>query len=121
MRFNISLDDELASDVDDFCKAYHYDRSSLIAEGLRKILYFYDNITRNHKNPKEEVEKTLGKLEKSEIVRWCETHYEKGKAYPCKLITWEDEDGNTVIDKKYACPTCLAKYEGMGRGKVTYL
>lgn len=69
----------------------------------------------------EEVEKEVGKLENSEEkLVWCELHFEKGKTYPCKLISWEDENGTVIIDKKLACPTCLAKYENMGRGKVIY-
>lgn len=53
--------------------------------------------------------------------RWCDCHFEKGVKYDCLLISWEDENGVSVVDKKFACPKCVEKYENMGRGKVFYL
>lgn len=52
---------------------------------------------------------------------WCELHFEKGVEYDRAFITWEDENGNPVVEKKWACPKCVEKYENMERGKVFYL
>ena len=52
---------------------------------------------------------------------WCQLHFEKGVKYPLKEITYEDENGNVVFEKKSACPKCVEKYEKIGRGKVYYL
>jgi len=54
---------------------------------------------------------------------FCQCHWEqtKGKTYPVKLITYEDENGFAVKDKQLACPDCILKYQNMGRGKLYYL
>lgn len=55
------------------------------------------------------------------IVGWCQQHYEPKVNYDLTLINYEDENANLIVDKKYVCPKCLAKYENMGRGRVYYL
>lgn len=52
--------------------------------------------------------------------RWCQLHFEKGVQYDCKLITWEDENGNAVIKEKWACPKCIEMYEAKGVGRVYF-
>jgi len=54
---------------------------------------------------------------------FCQCHWEpvKGKIYSCKLITWEDENGSPIVDKKWACHKCILKYENMGSGHLYFL
>jgi hypothetical protein len=52
---------------------------------------------------------------------FCQVHFEKGAEYILQLITWEDENGNPLIDKKLACPKCIEKYQNMGRGRVYFI
>lgn len=54
------------------------------------------------------------------IRGWCQLHFEKGVEYPLRNISWEDENGVAIVDKKWACPKCVEKYENMGKGKVYY-
>lgn len=76
--------------------------------------------------PKENVltdvltDREVGEKESVEITGWCQLHFEKGKGFPLKEITWEDENGVVIIDKKLACPSCILKYENMGKGRVYY-
>lgn len=67
-----------------------------------------------------ELEERLA-IEPTKIIDWCQLHFEKGVTYELKLITWEDENGTPIIDKKLACPKCIEKYQKMGRGRVYFL
>jgi len=58
---------------------------------------------------------------KSEIYGWCQVHFEKGKNYPLRKITYEDENGNAVIKEKYACEKCIKNLDNKGVGRVYYL
>lgn len=68
--------------------------------------------------PKEEV---VTDLTYGMIKGWCQTHWEKGVDYELRYITWEDENGSPVVEKKWACPKCVTKYETMGRGHLYFL
>lgn len=48
--------------------------------------------------------------------RWCDLHFERGKAYECRNISWEDETGELRVDHKWACPKCYNKYKSMSVG-----
>lgn len=52
---------------------------------------------------------------------WCELHFERGVKYPLQLVTWEDENGNPIINKKMACPKCIEQYTYLGKGKLYIL
>jgi antitoxin (DNA-binding transcriptional repressor) of toxin-antitoxin stability system len=42
---------------------------------------------------------------------WCEGHFEKDKTYPRRMISYEDFNGNLVVNKKMLCPMCVSKLE----------
>ncbi len=111
MRINISIDNKLLNDFDAYCNEFRYNRSEFISKIIRDVVY-------NIHTTKTE---TPIIRQESEHIGWCEVHFEKGVTYPRKLITYEDENGVAVIEKKWACPKCIAKYEEMGKGRVYYL
>ena len=116
MRINISISEELLKKTDGYAKINSYDRSSLIAEALRRIMADSSVVERRP------VKADVGGPNPPLPARgWCETHFEKGATYELTRITWEDENGNIVVDKKLVCPMCLVKYKSIGRGHLTIL
>ena len=59
--------------------------------------------------------------ESKPIDMWCQLHFEAGVTYPCRKITYEDENGTELIKEKLACPKCIDSYEKRGVGRVYYL
>jgi hypothetical protein len=49
---------------------------------------------------------------------YCQLHFEKGVMYDCQLISWEDENGELRVDRKFACPKCLSKYRNLTVGTL---
>lgn len=106
-------------------------KANVYINELPIILTVYDKPVATVNTFSESVNTIAGKEEKSvnastmpvenDNVGWCELHFEKGVTYPRKLITWEDESGNPVISKKWACPKCIERYENKGVGRVYYL
>jgi hypothetical protein len=124
MRLNISIEDALLKKVDWYCEENSYNRSELIAELLRHRIMGVD-IT----NPKKAMEiptpagDVIESPKKGPVVGWCQINlshpFQKGKNFPIKLITWEDENGALVVDKKWACEGCILYYRDIGRGSLT--
>ena len=135
MRINISIEDELIKKADDYAKKFSYSRSSLIAQSLRMMIFGLNTKSPEGSSTPITSPTDLDNPSLAQIVMkggedrtasvtsngWCELHFEKGVTYPRRLITWEDEYGKPIVEKKLACPKCIAKYEGMGRGRVYYL
>lgn len=59
-----------------------------------------------------------------ESMGWCMLNvahpFAKGKNYRVFKMTWEDENGTPVVDKKWACPKCIEHYTTIGRGRVSF-
>ncbi len=55
------------------------------------------------------------------IMGWCQLHFEKGKNYPIRKISYEDENGNELIKQKWACPKCIGDLENKGVGRVYFV
>lgn len=124
MRVNISIDDVLLKDFDEYCGKLRYTRSELLSKLMRDVVYPLHNAQEVRVDVPTEMKREYGTMPPEiddENMGWCELHFEKGVTYPRKLITWEDENGTPVISKKFACPKCVEKYESMGRGRVYYL
>jgi hypothetical protein len=51
-------------------------------------------------------------------IMYCQLHFEKGVMYDCQLISWEDENGELRVDRKFACPKCLSKYRNLTVGTL---
>jgi hypothetical protein len=120
----LSLPEKLLKDLDIVCDSQGYDRSEYIRMCIRQRLYDTGDKMFDEagivKEIWKEAEDDLNGGEKSKNLGWCQLHFERGVKYPLTLITWEDENGNTVIDKKLACPKCVERYEKIGRGRVFY-
>ena len=54
---------------------------------------------------------TIPKNLESVKIRWCELHFERGVTYECRLISWEDENGEVRVKEKWACPKCYDTYK----------
>jgi len=124
MRVNVSIDNRLLVDFDKYCEGKRYSRSELLSKLMRDVVYSLHNGT----TPTENKIVNTGTISVKDVVdkvgwEYCQCHWEqtKGKTYPVKLITYEDENGFAVKDKKLACPDCILKYQNMGRGKLYYL
>lgn len=51
---------------------------------------------------------------------FCEYHFEKGKTYARLLVSYEDENGNLIVEKKLLCPNCISKFKNRNVGKLIY-
>ncbi len=128
MKISLTLPEELLKDMDKVCLDEKYERSEFIRTAIRERIY-PKGIQPTQELPKEKWVAVPGKvelperraIEPSKVEGWCQTHFEKNAKYVLKLVTWEDENGTPVIDKKMICPKCITKYENMGRGHLYYL
>lgn len=124
MRVNISIDDTLINDFDSYCDKFRYTRSELLSKLMRDVVYSVCK-------PTVVVAPTVNMPEMGTMAEntedgttptkygWCQLHFEKGKEYVLREVTWEDENGEKRIDKKLACPKCIAKLEA-SVGNVIY-
>ena len=139
-KVTMSIPDDLLKAFDNYVETHQYERSEFVRRLMRSVVYPKDivpedipkynggnqiNIAKadTGATPLIEIREVQEELKKIDELRFCKLHWEpvKGKMFPCRLITWEDENGTPVVDKQWACPDCLAKYESMGRGRVVYL
>jgi len=130
-KISLSISKELLASLDSYCEQFKYERSEAIRQSIRGLIYPKDIPEPPKEVPKtqevsEEIEnREVQKPEDDGIPKkmngWCQVHFEKGVEYELKLITYEDENANPIIEKKWACPKCIEKYEDIGRGKVYFL
>lgn len=119
MKISINLPEELLKDMDKVCLDEKYERSEFIRTAIRDRIY-----------PKDIHIGTMPVEHKVEInttptVAFCDLNmahpFIKGKEYPVRQITWEDENGNPLINKRWACEKCIKHYQDLGRGRVYFL
>ena len=130
MRINISIDNTLLTQVDEYAEKYSYDRSELIAQALRKMIF----------KEKEEPDVSLGKVpvmvsgiqsknthykgEKSGDYtwQWCKANkvhpFVAGDLRECLHVRFVDGDGEPAyFEGKYysgwTCKECLDKMNGI--------
>jgi len=126
MRVNISLDDDLLKELDDYCKRFHDDRSGIVSEAIRNLLYF--RLKEDTHTLHTEYGGAIGKIPEGvktatemdlPSMGYCKLHWSE-KVHVTR-VTWEDESGNPVIDQQLICDKCLEKYKKIGRGRLYYL
>lgn len=126
----LTLPDDLLASLDEYCKKFSYERSEMIRRLIRGIVYPRDILQDEFEKKLENKNSTIDIPEEVETIKpvggsvisgWCQLHFEKGKTYPIKEITWEDENGTPLVDKKWACPKCVEKYQNMGKGKLSFV
>lgn len=118
------MPEQLAADLDMYCSKYHYERSEFIRGIVREKIYDGEmEPSVADQVPTIETPQTITEPERTYTVtnetRFCDLHYETGVEYECRLVSFEDADGNTVIDHKWACPKCLAELEMRDYGVLT--
>ena len=114
MKVNIDIPEDMIQAIDGVAKKEFFSRSEWIRSAIRAKLMRVEAVYPEGipEIPKAPVitEEMINKAEKmigDAVVGFCEIHFEKGVKYLLKLITWEDENGTAVVDKKYACPKCV--------------
>ena len=138
MKILLSIPDNLVKIIDEECVDEEYERSEYIRMCIRQHVFGDAKFTGTDGTPistpaeskdlpkfkwKEspshplddgvdlEIESTVPPETKT-IQGWCQLHFEKGKNYPLRKVTWEDENGTEVIKDKFACPKCIQGLEG---------
>ena len=129
-KISLSITKELLASLDSYCEQFKYERSEAIRQSIRNTIYPKDiplpplegiEVPKTKEVSTVPVREVQDEGIPKEISGWCQVHFEKGVNYVIKLITWEDENANPIIDKKWACPKCIEKYENIGRGRVFFL
>jgi Arc/MetJ-type ribon-helix-helix transcriptional regulator len=128
MKVNIDIPEDMLEAVDTEAKKGFFSRSEWIRTAIRSLLFtppegIHDATNLDSKEV-DVYEGTYGSTNipvasTTKTKGFCDC--EKGVEYELTLITWEDENGTPIINRKFACPKCVEKYENMGRGRVFYL
>jgi Arc/MetJ-type ribon-helix-helix transcriptional regulator len=98
-----------------------------IQEKEKPIITEYDKIksTLTHDKQETVVLESIPKYEGKIVRGWCLLNishpFVKNKDYDCKLISWEDESGNTIVNQKLACLDCIEYYKSLEKGKLSYV
>jgi Arc/MetJ-type ribon-helix-helix transcriptional regulator len=132
MKISLTLPEELLNDLDLVCTSQKYERSEFIREAIRNRIYPKGNQPMSSKEieekwtPKvlesiERANEIVEQIKKKPVIGWCQVRIQLKVNQPIRLITWEDENGVAVIEKKWACDKCIEHYQNIGRGKVYFL
>lgn len=130
MRINVSIDNRLLKDFDDYCDHLRYNRSELLSKLMRDVVYnvhkesMADSSTVERRPVKADAEGSSPSLPAKELKGWCMINrahpFIKGREFEIKKFTWEDENGNPVVNGQWGCIECIKYYENLGKGKVIY-
>lgn len=133
MRINVSIDDKLLIEFDKYCSIFNYNRSELLSKLMRDVVYNIhtdipkDTHTLHTENiPIKKMIKNGNEIHietgtmpvENKSIGYCSLHFDVLGKRELTLISWEDENGNLVVDKKMVCPDCVEKYKNLGRGKI---
>lgn len=133
MKVNIDIPEDMLEAIDGACKREYFSRSEWIRTAIRSKLFTPPEGIHSRQegitllaDASEVLEEHISTTLKNSTVpeniplniknRWCELHFERGVTYDCTLISWEDENGDMRVNKKWACPKCFEKYRTLPVG-----
>lgn len=126
MKVNIDIPEDMLEAIDDACKREYFNRSEWIRTAIRSKLFTppegIQPVTVSATTDENKIVKPLiNETSTASLnikIKWCDLHFERGATYECRLISWEDENGELRIDHKYACPKCYDKYSKLPVGTL---
>lgn len=114
----LAIPDDMMRDIDDYCKQYSFERSEFIRSVIRGKIYGgpsgYQPVQPSSTEQGSPNPASALKIQK----RYCELHFESGVEYDCRLVSFENENGDVVIDTKWACPKCYMELKNRDYGIV---